>query len=190
MNNKIKQTVILSFIFCFTCTYPLKAQENKLFMEYISCFTEKHFTDTFVNCDTIGNKPYVSIKSDYLKFLDKNMQDTTMTTWIVYKVDNEYYLTLLSQQVDSTSSYNYYFVFYNQMGDIINSYTDLASIDDEYDTKLLISKMGIKYFLYGPHTKQEKTNCKEVFYEIVNNDSLKKVSEQNYEVERKDLFTW
>lgn len=189
MNNKIKQTVILSFIFCFTCTYTLMAQENQLFREYISCCTEKYFTDTFVDCDTIGNKPYVSIKSDYLQFLDKNMQDTTMTTWIVYKVDNKHYLTLLSQQVDSASSYNYYFVFYNEIGNIINSYTFLASTDDEYDTKLFMSKIGIKYFLYGSYAETEKTNCKEVIYEIQNNDSLKQVSEQNYEVERKNLFT-
>jgi hypothetical protein len=188
MRNKIIQTTI--FFFLFSCNCTIKAQENKLFKEYISCFTEKHFTGTFQNCDTIGSKPYVPIKSDYLKFLDNDMQDTTMITWIAYKVDNKHYLTLLSQQIDNALSYYYYFVFYDEIGNIINSYKFIASSEDEYDTKLFLSKDRIKYFLYGPYVEKEKTNCKEVLYEIVNNGSLKQVSEQNYKVERKDLFTW
>jgi len=184
--NKLLQNMIILTAF-FTCTGILKAQENKLFKEYISCFTEKYFTDTFQNCDTIGSKPYVPIKSDYLKFLDKDMQDTTMITWIVYKVD-KYYLTLLSQQIDNSLQYYYYFIFYDDIGNIINSYKFLASSEDEYDTKLFMSKNKIKYLLYGPYVEKEKTNCKKKIYEIINNGSLEQVSEQNYEVKRNNLF--
>lgn len=187
MNNRVMQIAILFFLFNYTSV--IKAQENKLFKEYISCFTEKYFTDTFQDCDTIGNKPYMPIKSDYLKFLDKDMQDTTMITWIVYKVDNEHYLTLLSQQIENDMSYYYYFVFYDEIGNIIYSYKLLASSEDEYDTKLFLSKNKVKYFIYGPYIEKETTNCREVIYKVVNSDSLKKVSERNYNVERSELFT-
>jgi hypothetical protein len=187
MNNIYKIISMLVFIVFIS---SLNAQDNNLFKEYISCFTKKDFTEKFQNCDTIGNKPYIPIKSDYLKFLDRDMQDTTMITWIVYKVNKEYYLTLLSQQIESPLSYYYYFIFYDENGKILNSYKLLASAEDEYDTKLFFSKNSIKYLLYGPYIEEEKTNCREVIYEIANTGSLKQVSERNYNVDRKDLFTW
>lgn len=186
--NKFALKIIVLSVF-FISTYRLKAQENKLFKEYISSFTEKHFEDTFQNLDTIGSKPYIPIKSDYLKFLERNMQDSTMITWIATKVDDRLYLTLLSQQIDNDLSYYYYYVFYNEIGSIVSSYKFLASLEDKYDTKLFMSKRQIRYLLYGPYTEKEKTNCKEVLYEILNNGSLKQVSEQNYKVKKENLFT-
>jgi|BioPla2DNA2_1021312.scaffolds.fasta_scaffold99379_1 hypothetical protein len=189
-NNKFIQKIIIIQLVFFISIGNLTAQENKLFKEYISCFTEKYFTDIFQNCDTIGNKPYMPIKSTYFIFLDKDMQDSTMITWIVCKKD-KYYLTLLSQQIDTSFLlYYYYFVFYDEIGNIVNSYKFLASSENEHDTKLFINKYSIKYLLYGPYVEKEETNCKEVIYEITNKGSLKQVSEQNYEVKRKNLFTW
>lgn len=186
--NKFALKIIILSVF-FVSSYSFKAQDNKLFKEYISSFSEKHFNDTFQLLDTIGSKPYIPIKSDYLKFLDKNMQDTTMITWIAAKVDDRHYLTLLSQQVDNDLSYYYYYLFYDEIGNIVNSYKFLASLEDQYDTKLFMSKRQIKYLLYGPYTEKEKINCKEVLYEILNNGSLKQLSEQNYKVKRENLLT-
>jgi hypothetical protein len=113
-----------------------------------------------------------------------------MITWIVYKMENKHYLALLSQQIENTLSYYYCFVFYDEIGSIINSYKFLASMEDEYDTKLFMSKTKIKYLLYGPYVEKEKTNCKEMIYEIQNDGSLKHVSEQNYKVKRKNIVVW
>jgi hypothetical protein len=76
------------------------------------------------------------------------------------------------------------------MGNIINSYKFIASSEDKHDSKLFMSKKEIKYILYGPYIEKEKTNCKEIIYEITNNGSLKQVSVRNREVKRKNLFSW
>lgn len=188
MKNRVIQIAILFSFICYASV--IEAQENKLFKEYISCFTEKCFTDTYQDIDTIGHKPYLPIKSDYLKFLDKDMQDTTMITWIVYKGDKENYLAILSQLIENDMSYYYYFVFYNDVGKIINSYKILASSEDEYDTKLFLSKDKVKYMRYGPYIETETTNCKEIIYKIINGKSLKQISEQDFKINRRDLFIW
>ncbi len=82
------------------------------------------------------------------------------------------------------------FVFYNDVGKIINSYKILASSEDKYDTKLFLSKDKVKYMRYGPYIETETTNCKEIIYKIINGKSLKQISDQDYKINRRDLFIW
>jgi hypothetical protein len=190
--NKFARKIIILFVlFISICT--LSAQENKLFKEYLHLFTEVHLADTYQNYDTISIKiPF--IKTVFLNFLDKEIQDTIATSpWIVFKTD-KYYLAILSYQIEDffvleNNKYYYYFIFYDKVGNIINSYKLLAS-SEQQDSKLFFNKNTIKYLLYGPYVEKSETNCKEVIYEITNNNSLKQVSEQTYKVKRKDLFVW
>ena len=43
---------------------------------------------------------------------------------------------------------------------------------------------------YGPYIETETTNCKEIIYKIINGKSLKQISEQDFKINRRDLFIW
>jgi hypothetical protein len=186
-NNKFPQKIIILLIF-FISLYNLNAQENKLFKEYIHLFTEVHLTDTYQKYDTIGIKN-PRIKAMFLKFLDKKNQDTIATSpWLIFKI-GKYYLAILSHQIEDffvleNNRYYYYSVFYDEMGNMINSYKLLEGISEEQYVELFFSKNSIKYLLYSHYTNEKKVNCQEVIYEIKNNNSLEKLSDRNYQIEK------
>jgi len=89
-------------------------------------------------------------------------------------------------------------VIYDETGKIINSYKLLRKTDQQWfkdgvnnDTKLFISNDKVHYFLYGAYRVPEmEANCKEIVYEIKDNGSLEKLSEQNYRATKIDQWNW
>jgi hypothetical protein len=202
MNNAIllRNIIIISSFFIYICN--LNAQKNNLFKEYLSSFTEIHLTDSFQNSNTIDRHSFIPNK--FFIFLDKEVYESwaSVNSLFICKI-GKYYLVLLVYGIEDEYVFEknagyYYFIFYDEIGTIINSYKFLYGTDAQWfkngvnhDSKLFISKDKIKYLLYGPYKGYDmEANCMEVLYEIKDNGSLEKLSEKNYKAKKLDQWNW
>jgi hypothetical protein len=199
--NYRKSIKVLLFVF-FACALKLKAQENKLFNEYLACFTEIYLTDEFQDCNLIEPKFFIPDK--FSCFFDKEIYESwdIVNSWFFCKIDNLYCVAIRyaieDEYIFDNNRAYYYFIFYDELGKVINSYKLLRSTDQQwfedgvnYDSKLFLSKNEMMYFLYGAYRVPEmEANCLEEIYEIKNNGSLEKISEKNYKARKVDEWNW
>ena len=188
------------------------SQTNNLFNEFLSQnFKEVNLNDTFIFYSTFFDdisfcKSIAYGKYKYQQFLPETMgyvsANTMIMTCLMYRSHN-YIITIFDyitedEKVFKNNGCYYYFVIYDETGKIINSYKLLRKTDQQWfkdgvnnDTKLFISNDKVHYFLYGAYRVPEmEANCKEIVYEIKDNGSLEKLSEQNYRATKIDQWNW
>jgi hypothetical protein len=205
-NKLVKKGIIL---FVFLVYIPnLNAQKDKVFEEYLASFTEIHLTKSLYLFSNYTEYPvnYYDIEDTQIKFVENVMPNidkaTMIRPWLLYKINN-IYLVIMVYELEDKKVFNknkndFYFIFYDESGNVINSYNLLRGADQQwfkdgvnYDVKLFISEDRIMYLLYGPYKVPEmEANCKEVIYEIKDSGSLEKLSERNYQAEKIDQWNW
>jgi hypothetical protein len=210
-NNKLFIRIIIMLVL-FVGTYNLKAQENKLFNEYLhTAFREVKPNDNLVLYSTFldstkYNRGISYGKYKYQQFIPIEMGHVAADTFIVPSfmfTNNDFYVTFFEfitedEKIFKNNGAYYYFVFYDKEGEIINNYKLLSGTDQQgfkdgvnYASKLFISKDKIKYLLYGPYRVPEmEANCREVLYEITKDGRLEILSEHNYKAKKKDPWNW
>jgi hypothetical protein len=117
--KKMVKKVITSLFVYFVYVFNLNAQENKLFKEYISSFTEIYLTD---DLHLFSTKEYsmnfFDIEKTHKKFVENVVENINkadlIRTWLMYKL-NDLYLAILIYGIeeDKVSKNNkdiYYFI--------------------------------------------------------------------------------
>ena len=185
--------IVIFIVILFVHNNNILSQDIRLFNEYIQLFSSVDLEDTYRKYDDIGILNS-SVSDRYFKFLSDDIKDTIETSpWLIFKTNGSYLAVLTNVKEDflvyENNKYSYHLIFYDNNGNIINSYKLLEGIVEKQFVEIFFSKKKIKYVIYTDNGDSNYYDCYEVENIFKVNGVMEEVTKKTYK-KKKDQWNW